>query len=198
MISLKLFVNAIHDAIMNASDSLTQKNKGLLDAYFTPNETTDPDSGEKTTSLTPKIVTLEYPILTPPPPKAPLLKLGAISPATTQSMDNASSTDTEDDEDVALETQTKQIQVPLITLVPLSMPQIEKAVLTADFEIQIVEGELQLNFPSGSIAAGSKGLFKKSKSTPGKLEITITPHEPTEGLKQIVEAYEAILKRQIG
>ena len=66
------------------------------------------------------------------------------------------------------------------------------------YQIQIVEGELQLNFPSGSIAAGSKGLFKKSKSTPGKLEITITPHEPTEGLKQIVEAYEAILKRQIG
>lgn len=197
MISLKLFVTAIHDAIMNASDSLTQKNRGLLDSYFTPNTTIDSTSEESTTTLTPKIVTLEYPILTPPPERTPPLKLGAVAPTAAMSEDNAERADTNEQENVELETQTKQIQVPLITLVPLSMPQIEKAVLTADFEIQIVDGELQLNFPSNSIATNSKGLFKKSKSTFGKLEITITPHEPTEGLKQIVEAYEAILKRQI-
>ena len=34
MISFKLFVEAIHHAIVSASDSLMDKNEGLLDKYF--------------------------------------------------------------------------------------------------------------------------------------------------------------------
>lgn len=34
MISFKLFVEAIHHAIVSASDSLMDKNEGLLDKYL--------------------------------------------------------------------------------------------------------------------------------------------------------------------
>lgn len=187
MISFKQFVNAIHDAIMNASDTLMQKNQGLLDKYF-DTKTIKNATNNETTYLTPKIVTLEYPMVTPPPTAPKAEQIGDMS-------DTEKNRVTKDE--YVSGTEDFKIQVPLITMVPLSMPQIEKATLTADFLIQIVDGELQLDFPSSSAMATTKGLFKKAKSTKGKLEITITPHEPSEGLKMIVDAYEATLKRQI-
>lgn len=162
MISFKAFVEAIHEAIISASNTLMDKNVGLLDKYFdeSTQEVTSEESGTVTkNTLTPKNVILEYPVLTPE---------GKV--------------------------ETTEIQVPLITMVPLSMSQIEKATLTAEFEMEIVDGELQLNFP----AQKSEGsLRKKGKTTTGVLEITISPQESSEGLKLIVEGYEAILKRQL-
>jgi hypothetical protein len=162
MISFKAFVEAVHEAIISASNTLMDKNVGLLDKYFeeSSKDVSNGESGTKTKStLIPKNVVLEYPILTA-------------------------------DGNV----ETTEIQVPLITMVPLSMSQIEKATLTADFEMQIVDGELQLSFPGRK----NDGVFhKKSKTTTGKLEITISPQESSEGLKLIVEGYEAVLKRQL-
>lgn len=154
MISFKAFVEAIHEAIINASNTLMDKNVGLLDKYF--EEITDKTTNK--TTLTPKNVILEYPALTSD---------GQVSPT--------------------------EIQVPLITLVPLATSQIEKATLTAEFEMEIIDNELQLSFPSHK-----SGVFHKdSKGNTGKLEIVISPQESSEGLKLIVEAYEAALKRQI-
>jgi hypothetical protein len=183
MISFKQFVNAIHDAIMNASDALMQKNQGLLDKYFDSKL----DDSNKTV-LTPKIVTLEYPIVIPPPTAPKAEQIGEMS----ETIENKITKD-----HYVNSFENFKIQVPLITMVPLSMPQIEKATFTADFLIQIIDGELQLDFPSSSTTSTAKGFFKKAKSTRGKLEITISPHEPSEGLKMIVDAYEATLKRQI-
>lgn len=164
MISLKSFVEAIHDAIISANDTLMDKNIGLLDKYFdkgTPKDSSQ-DSSDAISNLVPKKVVLDYPVLT-------------------------------SEGDV---THTK-IQVPLITMVPLGMSQIEKATLTAEFELALVDDELQLNFPSRK----SDGLFHNKantqKTTSGKLEIVISPQEPSEGLKLIVDAYETALKRQI-
>jgi len=96
-------------------------------------------------------------------------------------------------------TQTNQVHVPLITLVPLTTTRIEKATLTADFEMEIVEGELQLDFKNRSAGGlGIGGLFSKpDKKKIGRLEITIAPQETPEGLRLMVEAYESALKRQI-
>ncbi|MBO3696815.1 DUF2589 domain-containing protein [Roseivirga sp. E12] len=163
MISFKSFVNAIHDAIINASDSLMDKNVGLLDKYFEENtrEIKDPETDEvtKKTILDPKTVILEYP-----------------------SVDSAGNEI------------TSEVHVPLITLVPLQMSQVEKAVVTADFEMEIVDGEIELNFPKKS---SGLSFLKKPKKNSAKLEITITPQETSEGLKVLVEGYESILKRQI-
>jgi hypothetical protein len=88
------------------------------------------------------------------------------------------------------------VSVPLITLAPLSMSKLEKATLTSNFEMEVVGDELQLHF-SGKDQSGS-GLFsKKHKTAWGKIEITFSPQETSEGLKILVEGYEAILKKQI-
>ena len=86
-----------------------------------------------------------------------------------------------------------EVHVPLITLVPLSNSQIEKATLVSEFEMEIINDELQINFTNGS----KDGFFKKSKAKRGRLEIVISPQETSEGLKLLVEGYEAILRRQI-
>ncbi len=86
-----------------------------------------------------------------------------------------------------------EVAVPLITLVPLTMSQIEKATFIADFEMDIIDGELQLNFSNSRVGTG----FFKKKPKVAKLEITLAPQETPEGLKLLVEGYEAILKRQI-
>lgn len=161
MISFKSFINAIHEAVVGASDSLMEKNVGLIDKYFVESVTdeTQDTTGVSVTkkALTPRSVVLEYPKLTP---------------------NGVTKT---------------EVHVPLITLVPLQMSQVEKATLTANFEMEIVDGELQLHFGKSS----SKGFFKKPKTAFGKLEITISPQEASEGLKLMVEGYEAILKQQM-
>jgi hypothetical protein len=164
MISFKSFVIAIHEAIISATDTLMDKNVGLLDKYFTetPKDEKNVDTGAVNTvnTLVPKSVILEYPHLT--------------ADGTVENL---------------------EVSVPLITLVPLSMSQIEKATLTADFDIEIVDGELQLNFTNRS---NNGGIFKKKhETTRAQLKITIAPQDTSEGLKLLVEGYEAILKRQI-
>ncbi len=172
MISFKSFVSAIQNAIMGASDTLMDKNLSLIDRYFDKDTAEVKDSTGNVVSkatLIPKTVTLNYPQL---------------------------NEHAEDDEDIINDYQVKvlPIEVPLITLVPLTMPQIEKATLTAEFELEIVNGELQLNFPNS--ARG--GLFKKApKTTRGKLEIILSPQESSEGLKMLIESYESFLKRQL-
>lgn len=88
-----------------------------------------------------------------------------------------------------------EIAVPLITLVPLSSSQVEKAFLSANFEMEVIDGELQLHFSNRD---HHKGLFKKKPKTAwGKIEFTFAPQETSEGFKMLVAGYEDILKRQI-
>lgn len=165
MISFKTFIHAVHDAIMYASDSLMDKNVGLLDKYF--EEITiekKDDSGNIIAikkSMSPKTVTLDYP---------------------SQNADG--------------KIDITHVQVPLITLVPISISQVEKATLTADFEMEIVDDILQLHFANRNTKPRN-GFFKQSNTNRGKLEIVISPQDTTDGLKLMIEGYEAILKRQI-
>ena len=140
MISFKLFVEAIHHAIVSASDSLMDKNEGLLDKYF---EKPVDGEGKNKGALVPKIVQLEYPALD---------DTGAVT--------------------------TTTVQVPLITLVPV----------TAEFALEVINDELQISFPNKKIS---------ENATVGKLEIVISPQELTDGLELIIEGYANALKRQI-
>ena len=87
-------------------------------------------------------------------------------------------------------TERNAVQVPLISLIPVSATQIEKATFTAEFQLSIENEELYIDFPQSS-------RLRKGRSTLGKLEIIISPQEPTEGMQQIISAYENSLKRQI-
>ena len=143
MISFKLFVEAIHHAIVSASDSLMDKNEGLLDKYF---EKPAVGVGKDKGALIPKIVQLEYPTLD---------DAGAVT--------------------------TTTVQVPLITLVPVTASKIEKATVTAEFALEVINNELQISFPNN----------KSSENA------TVSPQELTDGLELIIEGYANALKRQI-
>ncbi len=154
MLSFKSFIDAIHDAVISANDSLMDKNTGLLDKYF------DEQDGEGG-PLTPKAVAVEYPYQT---------KDGLAF---------------------------KEVQIPLITLVPLTLSEIKEAKVVTDLELSIVEGELQISFADGGASDKKKLFGKKSQSTFGRLEITIHPQESSEGLRSLVQGYEKALKAQI-
>jgi rRNA maturation endonuclease Nob1 len=135
MISFKSFINAIHDAILKANETLMDKNEALLDKYFeeTDQSESDKDKDEKKTKskvLTPKSVILDYPYL---------------------------------DENNVLD--HHEIHVPLITIVPLATSQIESATLTADFEMQFVDEELKINFVNKSNTGLFQKTSKASRGT---------------------------------
>lgn len=82
-----------------------------------------------------------------------------------------------------------RIQVPLITMAPLCAVKVEKTTLSADFDLSVVDNEVQISFLNG----------KRSKDGNycGKLEIVISQQDPPEGLDLLVNAYNNILKRQL-
>jgi len=166
MIGFRPFVSAIHNAILEANDALMKKNEELLDRYFDRKRI----SGSLKEELIPKTVTLKYP----------------------QAHNFSDSAEKDIKDDYVVE--VAPIEVPLVTLVPLSMTQVEKVTLTTEFEMEIIDDELQLNF----VAKKRTGIFGKSeKSTHTKLEIVLSPQESSEGLKLLVEGYEDFLRKQI-
>lgn len=87
-----------------------------------------------------------------------------------------------------------EVAVPLITLAPVSMPQIEKVVLTAHFEMALVDNEVHLHF---SDCSATEPLDSSSKKSWGKIEMTFSPQENPEDLRQLIAGYEDILKREV-
>lgn len=167
-ISLKKFIKAIHRAILQANDLVTEKNLTLFDRYFEEKEVELVDhQGEKTYKKTrvPKTIMLNYP----------------------------EKTQKNKEKQEAIFTPLNLVEVPLITLIPLEMCSIQKATFSLDFNLEIDQEKLQLYF-----GKSNTNLFTKKTSTnKGKLKITLRPHPPTEGLKRISEGYENYLKRQV-
>ena len=90
------------------------------------------------------------------------------------------------------------IDVPLITLIPVTMPQIEEVKMTAQFDLQLVNNEVQINFSPTTKKRWS--LFGKAadvQTNTGQLEITLKPSDGPEGLKQVIEGYEKVLRAQL-
>lgn len=169
MISFKSFVKAIHSAIVESSDQLMGKNLEIFHKYFDnkEEEVVDADGTKKMKpTLVPRTVTLTYP----------------------QTNEIA---DSENSKGYSLK--MAPVEVPLITLVPLTLCNIEKATFTAEFEMEIVKDSLQINF----VKPRSEFISKSPGHNIGKLEITLKPHETSEGLKALIESYENFLKRQI-
>lgn len=83
------------------------------------------------------------------------------------------------------------IEVPLLTLVPISTCNIEKATLKANFKFDMVGDEVKVDFTNDK--------FKENETAAnfGSLEIVLSPSQTPEGLKAMIETYENFLKRQI-
>lgn len=168
MISFKSFVKAIHSAIVDSSDQLMSKNLEIFNKYFEnkEEEVIDTNGNKKMKStLVPRTVTMTYP------------ETNEIS----------------DSDENKYSLKMAPIEVPLVTLIPMTLCNIEKAVFTAEFEMEILNDALQINF----IKSQSSVLPRSTGKNTGKLELTLSPHETAEGLKVLIESYETFLKRQI-
>jgi len=169
MISFKSFIKAIHSAIVESSEQLMGKNIEILNKYFDSREievVESDGSKKKKTTLVPKTVTVTY-------------------PKTNEIPDN------ENANDYALV--MAPVEVPLVTLVPMTLCNIEKATFTAEFEMEIVKDELQVRF----LKPSAQFVQKSPARNIGKLEISLSPHDTSEGLKALIDSYENFLKRQI-
>jgi hypothetical protein len=155
MISLDGFVRAIHDAVMQAHDSLMTSNIDVLDEFFEHAEGTD----EEESTLVPKTVVVQY------PSQSATGELGVI-----------------------------EVHVPLITLVPLSIAQIREAKLSINFDLHFANDELLLCFAGNSNQESDSGGPNEWRNG---MEISVVPHAIPEGLKMLIEGYQAVLKRQI-
>lgn len=95
------------------------------------------------------------------------------------------------DNDKEYKTISTPVEVPLLTLVPLSNYNIEKATFNANFKFDVVDDQVMIDF--------SKNLISETEisNNYGKLEIVLSPQQTPEGLRSLIESYENFLKRQI-
>lgn len=98
------------------------------------------------------------------------------------------------------------VHVPLISIIPISTTEISEVKLITELEILLEEDILLAGFStnkSNRKKTKSKdkegGFFPESTSTSTstRLEITISPSTPPEGLKRLIEGYERALRAQI-
>ncbi|MBL4795568.1 MAG: DUF2589 domain-containing protein [Pseudomonadales bacterium] len=91
---------------------------------------------------------------------------------------------------------TTIVNVPLITLCPISSPRIKEVHFSADLEVTADDNdELYIAFRSPKVNGGASTVTKDTSNT--HLEITLVGHEPPEGLQKIIEGYEKALRAQI-
>jgi hypothetical protein len=91
-------------------------------------------------------------------------------------------------------TEMRDIHVPLITLIPVSMAQVAEVKFRTNLEIQVEKNELLVSFPQVRSAA-EQGATPAAQSS--SIEITISPQQSSEGLKKLIEGYEKLLRSQI-
>jgi hypothetical protein len=165
MISFRKFIEAINSAVSEANSGLERSNLGILDQFFTDDDGKSP---------------LDY---FNDPSQQIDWKTHPFKPRTVkvQYPDNS-------------DNGTTEIDVPLITLVPVSASKIDTVKLSSEFRVSIVNDELQLDFPRNN---GDGSFFKPAKGSIGTLEITLKPGDVSEGLDSLIEGYEKILKMQI-
>ncbi|MBL4940590.1 MAG: DUF2589 domain-containing protein [Colwellia sp.] len=88
------------------------------------------------------------------------------------------------------------VNVPLITLCPISSPRIKEVKFSADLEVTANDSdELYVAFRAPQVTGGENTITKDSTNT--HIEISLVGHEPPEGLQKIIEGYEKALRAQI-
>jgi hypothetical protein len=88
------------------------------------------------------------------------------------------------------------VNVPLITLCPISSPRIQSVNFSADLEVTADDtDELYVAFRAPQVSGGKDTITKDTTNT--RIEISLVGHEPPEGLQKIIEGYEKALRAQI-
>lgn len=95
------------------------------------------------------------------------------------------------DNDKEYKTISTPVEVPLLTIVPISNYNIEKATFNANFKFDVIDDQVMIDFSHDTTKNG------EISNNYGKLEISLAPQQTPEGLRSLIESYENFLKRQI-
>ena len=206
MIGFEDFIKAIHDAVLSANNSLSNRNIELLDEYFEDSGQTGALQDSLNTALSATQDVLNH----PRPGREAYVRLkktledvgraltGGEDPRarTARTKNPLSRTPKTVTVQYAVQSEEgmamQEVSVPLITLVPISGTQIAQAKFKTKLEIQEDNGRLMIGFPGNAVQADQA-------STPyfTELEVVLEPQKETEGLRKIVEGYEKMLRAQI-
>lgn len=208
MFSFKTFIQAIQGSVLNANEALMDKNLEVLSRYFEK----DDDNNEIQQKIDEAIEATSE--VTGPNRKVDKPRLNNAL----ESLKNLRDTLQEDDAIANMLTEgeirpktvilnyptntsdgsliMKEVHVPLITLIPLQFSKVDELKLQAELELGLADDEVHVSF--GKIAGNGKDdSGETTKRSIGNIEITLKPMEVSDGMEQIIEAYEKILKSQL-
>ena len=204
MISLEQFITSMQGAIQSANNVLRQENLNLLETYFEDSE----EAQEIKTSLDRALEAMQEVVDDETQSKDTVEKAMKAFTVAREAFQNENKKTT-DKQSSSLKAKTvalqfpdqtvdgvimRNVHVPLISLVPISMAQVSEVKFKANLEIQIEDDELLVSFiPSGTASEG-KDISERGGSY---IEITITPQETPEGLKKLIKGYDSMLRSQI-
>lgn len=211
MVSIEQFITVIHSAVLSANETLMKANEDLINAYFEP--VTPGSSGE---SISIEGKTFENVIqdlkdaLDEGQAKAEILKkvnllaniknaeAGQISSVIAGNLRPKTVT-LQYPEMTGEGVSMRNVSVPLIALVPITMAQISEVKFKTNLEI-IMEDETMRVSPApsgfGDPEEGEARGLTTSKSN-SVLEMTIVPSKGSEGLQLLIEGYEKVLRGQL-
>lgn len=82
----------------------------------------------------------------------------------------------------------KRLDVPVISLIPVSGSRLGKAIFSMDCQIDEEHGDVTVSFP--------KKVFGNAKNN-CHLEFTVVPDEAPEGISTIIENYNTLIQKQL-
>lgn len=171
MINLKALVTAIYGSVISANESLQKQNTAFIDQFFE-----HVDDGKKNKQATKGNDTSS---------KKPTLRPKYVT--------------LEYPTETAEGMKTVGVDVPLISVVPISTSRIKELVLRTGLEVEIAsDGELMVSFeqPKSNLTKFEiENNHNETSST--HLEIKISGDETPEGLRKLIEGYDRALRSQI-
>lgn len=207
MIRFEQFINSVHSAVQAANSALVQENLKLLEDYFEDSDETQ----EIKTSLDNALEAMEGVMdggrqsqeaiekakQAFSNARDALQKENKQKGAAKQSSSLKAKTVALQFPDQSSEgTIMRNVHVPLISLIPISMAQVAEVKFRSNLELQVQDDELLVGFTAANGGDGKS----QSDSTEGNgtyIEITIRPQESSEGLKKLIKGYDSMLRSQI-
>lgn len=220
MIKFASFINAIHNAILSANDALAEKNLEIIEKFFEEPDGRDGLQSSEFQGTLGKALTAIDEVLGQKTraKEQRLTKLLEVLKGVRETLSEGTVIDADSNQEkiadglrpkmttILYPQQTangvvmSNVKVPLITLVPLSMTQISQVKVNTSLQIHLKGEDLLVSFPAiPPRQLDDKDDDKLQSPLPffTTLEVTLTPHHGTEGLKKLVEGYEKVLRSQI-
>ena len=94
----------------------------------------------------------------------------------------------------------QNVRMPLITIAPVTMSQIDKVTLNVNLEMQLNGDEVNVGFRTPGIHKKEDANDDQSAAediTLAQVEIILRPHDGPEGLNILIEGYEKALRAQM-